>query len=43
MRKADKASLRRAIMSDDEAVCKEQIDKNSLYVIDGGALLHRVR
>ena len=43
MRKADKASLRRAIMSDDEAVGKEQIDKNSLYVIDGGALLHRVR
>ena len=43
MRKADKAVLRRALMSDDEAVGKDQIDKNSLYVVDGGALLHRVR
>ena len=43
MRKADKAALRRAILSDDEAVGKDQIDKNSLYVVDGGALLHRVR
>ena len=34
MRKADKASSRRALMSDDEAIGKDQIDKNSLYVID---------
>ena len=43
MRKADKAALRRAILSDDETVGKDQIDKNSLYVVDGGALHHRVR
>ena len=42
MRRADKAALRRAIMSDDEAVGKDQIDENS-YVVDGGALLHRGR
>ena len=43
MRKADKAAPRRAIMSHGEAVRKDQIDKNSLYVVDGGALLHRIR
>ena len=42
MRRADKAALRRALMSDEEAVGKDQIDENS-YVADGGALFHRGR
>ena len=42
MRRADKAALRRALMGDDEAVGKDQIDENS-YVVNGGALLHRGR
>ena len=42
MRRADKAALRRALLSDDEAVGKDQIDEN-LYVVDWGALLHRGR
>ena len=43
MRKPDKPALRRALMRDDEAMSKDQIDKSSLYVVDGGALLQRVR
>ena len=30
-------------MRDDEAMSKDQIDKSSLYVVDGGTLLQRVR
>ena len=43
MRKPDKAALRRVIMPEKNAIKKEDITKCGTYVIDGGALLHRVR
>ena len=43
MRKLDKPSLRKVIMCDEDAVRKEDIENPDNYVLDGGALLHRVR
>ena len=43
MRKPDKASLRKALMKDEDAVTKDQLDADSTFVVDGGALLHGVR
>ena len=43
MRKADKPSLRKVIMCDEDAVRKEDIQNPDNYVLDGGALIHRVR
>ena len=43
MRKPDKSSLRKAIMKDNEALKKDHLPANSFFVVDGGALLHRVR
>ena len=43
MRKPDKPSLRKVIMCDEDAVRKENIENPDNYVLDGGALLHRVR
>lgn len=43
MRKPDKPSLRKAVMKDDEAVGKNQLQIDPYFVVDGGALLHRVR
>ena len=42
-RKPDKPSLRKALMKDEDAVTKDQLDADSIFVVDGGALLHRVR
>lgn len=43
MRKPDKPSLRKALMKDEDVVTKDQLDANSIFVVDGGVLLHRVR
>ena len=43
MRKPDKPSLRKALMKDEDAVTKDQLDTDSIFVVDGGALLHSVR
>ena len=43
MRKPDKPSLRRAVMKEDKALRRDQLPNDVLFVIDGGALLHRVR
>eukprot|EP00794_Sanderia_malayensis_P019666 gene19666-21613_t len=43
MRKADKPSLREVIMPEEKAVMKGDIKNCDTYVLDGGALLHRVR
>ena len=43
MRDPDKPSLRKVIMSDINAVKKEEMGIPDSYVLDGGALLHRVR
>ena len=43
MRKPDKPSLRKALMKDEDVVTKNQLDANSVFVVDGGVLLHRVR
>jgi len=43
MRKPDKPSLRKIIMPEGDAIPKKDIAANSHFVIDGGALLHRVR
>ena len=43
MRKADKASVRKFPMKDDDSIAKEDIPPDATFVIDGGALLHRIR
>lgn len=44
MRKPDKSSLRKAVMKMEDAIGKEDIlNPQSKFVLDGGALLHRVR
>jgi len=43
MRKPDKPTLRKVIMPDEDAVKKDSIKGCEEYVLDGGALLHRVR
>ena len=43
VRKPDKPSLRKVIMCDEGAVRKEDIENPDNYVLDAGALLHRVR
>ena len=43
MRKPDKPSLRKAVMKEGEALGRDQLLSDSLFIIDGGALLHRVR
>ena len=43
MRKPDKAALRKVIMPEKNVIKKEDVTKCSTYVIDGGALLHRIR
>lgn len=43
MRKPDKPSLRKVLMPESFAVQKDQLPKDLVYVVDGGALLHRVR
>ena len=43
MGKPDKPSLQKMIMCDEKAVRKENIENPDNYVLDGGALLHRVR
>ena len=43
MGKPDKPSLRKVIMCDKDAVRKEDIENTDNHVLDGGALLHRVR
>ena len=43
MRKPDKPSLRKIIMSEHDAVKRENMQTCDCYVVDGGALLHRVR
>ena len=44
MRKPDKSSLRKALMKMDDAIGKEDILKQTFaFVLDGGALVHRVR
>ena len=42
MRKPDKMSLQKAIMKDDESLVRDQLPSDSVFVIDGGALLYRV-
>ena len=42
MRKSDKASMKKVIMPEKNVIKKEDITKCGAYVIDGGALLHRV-
>ena len=43
MRKPDKTSLRKALMKDQDFVTDDQLDVDSIFVVDGGALLHGVR
>ena len=43
MRKPDKPTLRKVIMCDEDTVRKEDTENPDNYVLDGGALLHRVR
>ena len=43
MRKPDKPLFQKVIMCDKDAVKKEDIENPYSYVLDGGALLHRVR
>ena len=43
MRKPDKPSLRKTLMKDEDAVTKNQLDADSIVVVDGAALLYRVR
>ena len=43
MRKPDKPSLRKVIMPDEESIARDAIGQYSVSVVDGGALLHRVR
>ena len=43
MTKPDKPSLRKALMKDEDVVTKDQLDAKSIFVVDGGVLLHRVR
>ena len=43
LRKPDKPSLRKVIMPEGNSVHKEDIGKLSGTILDGGALLHRVR
>ena len=43
MRKPDKAALRRVIMPEKNAIKKEDMMACGVYVVDGGALLRRVR
>ena len=42
MRKPDKSSLRKAIMLEEDAKPKKEIEGDCYFVIDGGALIHRV-
>ena len=42
MRNPDKPSLRKVLLKDDNAIGMNDISKNCIFVIDGGALLHRV-
>ena len=44
MKKPDKSSHRKALMKMDDAIGKEDIlEQTSAFVLDGGALVHRVR
>ena len=43
MGKPDKQSLRKVIMPEEEAIKKDDIKNCDTYVLDGGALIHRVR
>ena len=43
MRTTDKLSLQKVIMCDEDPVKKEDIENPDNYVLDSGALLHRVR
>ena len=43
MRKPDKAALRKVIMPEKNVIKKEDNTKCGTYMMDGGALLHRVR
>ena len=42
MRSTDKPSLRKVLLKDDDAISMNDISKNCIFVIDGGALLRRV-
>ena len=42
MRSPDKPSLRKVLLKDDDAISMNDISKNCISVIDGGALLRRV-
>lgn len=43
MRKPDKPSLRKVILPDETAIARDKMGSQYASVIDGGALLHRVR
>ena len=43
MRKPDKPALRRAVMKEEKVGKRDQLPNDACFVIDGGALLHRVR
>ena len=43
MKKPDKPSMRKVIMPEEEAIKKDDIKSCDTYVLDGGALIHRVR
>ena len=42
MSSPDKPSLRKVLLKGDDAISMNDISKNCIFVIDGGALLHRV-
>ena len=42
MRSPDKPSLRKVLLKDDDAISMNDISKNCIFVINGGALLHPV-
>ena len=43
MRKADKPSLRKVLLPDSESLTLEEIDREVISIVDGCALLHKVR
>ena len=42
MRKPDKAALRKVLLNDEDAIGYDHMNDDCIYVVDGGALLHRV-
>eukprot|EP00794_Sanderia_malayensis_P012470 gene12470-13758_t len=42
MRKPDKPALRKALLKEEDVICIDTLKDECMFVVDGGALLHRV-